>query len=92
MDADGYPDDQELARIQVWPTEDFRGLMEYVRSLWWNADWGWTQGMEDHYQISTGGWSGNESIIEALEMNSLFWSMCWVSSRRGGHYEFEVKA
>ena len=92
MDTDGYPDEQELARIQAWPAEDFRGLMEFVYSLWQYKDlrWGWTQGMEYRYQLSTGGWSGNESIIGALQLNVMFWLMCWVSSRRGGHYEFKV--
>ena len=90
MDANGYPDDLELARIQAWPREDFRGLMEFIHPLWAYREWGWTQGLEDRYQLSTGGWSGNESIIEALRLNTLFWLQCWVSSRRGGYYEFEV--
>ena len=91
MDANGYPDDHELARIQAWPREDYRGLMEFVRSLWRFKERDWTQGLEDRYQLSTGGWSGNESIIGALQLNTMFWLQCWVSSRRGGHYEFEVR-
>jgi len=100
MDANGYPDDLELARIQAWPREDYRGLMEFVHSLWrFTADkdyrdlakeWGWTQGLEDRYQLSTGGWSGNESIIGALQLNTLFWLKCWQQSSRGGHYVFRI--
>jgi hypothetical protein len=26
----------------------------------------------------------------ALEANRHFWSLCWLSSRRGGHYRFQI--
>lgn len=89
--SDEYPTIAELRRVRAWPLEDgFDALLEYVRGLWWMPDWGWRQ-TQRRYYISTGGWSGNEDLITALEENrSLFWVICWVSSRRGGHYEFEV--
>jgi hypothetical protein len=40
--------------------------------------------------MSTGGWSGNEEIICALEKNLIFWMMYWHKSQRGGHYWFEI--
>jgi hypothetical protein len=43
------------------------------------------------YYISTAGWSGNESIIYAMQENNLMWSLNWVQSRRGGHYIFELE-
>ena len=54
MDAGGYPTEAALDRIRAWPTDDWTGLMEFVRSLWWSADWGWTQ-RGRWYSISTGG-------------------------------------
>jgi hypothetical protein len=57
------------------------------------SSWGWHELKEDDrttYSISTAGWSGNEGIIKAMQGNIL-WSLFWVSSRRGGHYEFEVR-
>jgi hypothetical protein len=86
---------------------DFVGLLEYVRSRWKFADAGYwrhprlrrsqfrhptkqNQNLQK-YLVSTAGWSGNEALIGALEKNYIFWLMCWVQSRRGGHYIFEVR-
>lgn len=89
MDDDGYPDDEELERIEKWPYQDCEGLMDFVHSIWWCASWGWTQDGDD-IRASTGGWSGNESLIFAMQKNVMCWHLLWVSSRRGGHYEFEL--
>ncbi len=100
-DQDGYPTGEELTRIQTWtPFMDYVGLMAFVKSIWWCADWGWHEspyidGAETgtEYRISTGGWSGNEEIIRELKGKPTgFWSTCWQQTRRGGHYTFRVKA
>lgn len=89
---DGYPEKHELKKIEKWDYNDFEGLMEYVKELLWQyADCGYWKKGRKYYRISTGGWSGNEEIIGALQANLMFWSMCWVSSRRGGHYMFEIR-
>jgi hypothetical protein len=68
-----------------------------IKALWWMPEWGWTEedGSDDlHerpvriYSISTGGWSGNESLIGAMERNFICWSQTFVQMRRGGHYVF----
>lgn len=41
---------------------------------------------------STGGWSGNESIIGAMQKNRMVWNFLWEQSRRGGHYVFDKRA
>ena len=95
LDDNGYPDEATLKAIAAWPYQQLRELMEYVRQAWHFGEWGWSQ--EDRadgsrtYNISTGGWSGNESLIDALQDNRMFWMLCWQQSRRGGHYVFEIK-
>ena len=97
-DKNCYPTEDEIDAIVNWPIGDYKGLMEFVKSIWWMPDLSWReQGPElswreqgEIYHISTGGWSGNEEIISAMQDNNLFWTMCWHSSRRGGHYIFEI--
>lgn len=106
MGTDPYPTEAELRRIRRWHWDDgFDALMDYVRSLWWMPDWGWHETGrrpaeiskwkhkpgQRYYDISTGGWSGNESLIDAMQANkNLFWAVCWERSRVGGHYLFAV--
>lgn len=99
MTEDGYPTEDELRRIREWPCSEtgITSLLDYVRGLWAYADWGWSERDYDvlktsgrRYNLSTAGWSGNESLIEALRENDIFWNLCWISNRRGGHYEFHV--
>ena len=98
---DGYPTDATLECIQKWDCvgkEAKLALMKYISQAWWMPSFGWSQ--EDFvddfgdagvkYSLSTGGWSGNEDLIGAMQKNFLFWGLSWVQSRRGGHYIFEV--
>jgi hypothetical protein len=87
LDEDGYPTEVALTRIVDWPHTDMPGLLEYARELWTYQD-RWTVEGEKLF-VSTGGWSGNESIIAAMGRN-LFWLLCWEQSRRGGHYIFDL--
>jgi hypothetical protein len=87
--GDYYPTDEDLARIREWPSTDLEGLLAFVRSLWWAADVLWkTEGRKAF--ISTGGWSGTESLIGAMQENLVFWAMCWESGHKGGHFEFAL--
>ncbi len=88
-----YPTEAELEEIRKWepgiPAFDYRPFMKGVEAVW-NHHYGTLSLKERVYRISTGGWSGNEDIIRAMQENSLFGGVCWVSSKRGGHYVFEV--
>ena len=89
MDKNGYPEEHELKKIRNWPYTDSFGLMKYIKDLWYMDDWGFSEKKGTFY-LSTGGWSGNEEIIEALAENIMFWNICWWSSNRGGHYIFKI--
>jgi hypothetical protein len=90
MDDLKYPSDEELEKIKTWDYSDYHGLMEFIQSLWEFDAWGFNRldRAAEIYMISTGGWSGNEDIIQAMESNIMFWSLYWYQSRRGGHYIF----
>jgi len=101
-DRDGYPTEEELSRIREWPHTDLHGWFTFIKSCWWATDWGWIEGEEHRrrigetpgeqvYRISTGGWSGNESIIRAMQQNLWLWSITWYETRRGGHVTFTLR-
>ena len=94
MDNEGYPEVFELEKIEQWDYKDFVNLIDFIEERWTYAESGyfskeWTKddihGMDElTVNMSTAGWSGNESIIESLLKNRLF-CMCWYYSwRRGG--------
>jgi hypothetical protein len=86
-----YPTDEQLATLEHWPVGDPYGWLDYAWSLWWNREWGWPKLAEPGIicDVSTGGWSGNESIVDAMG-KSILWAVTWETSRRGGHYQFKL--
>jgi len=87
-----YPTAKQLERIERWSIKTRRDsifLLDYINGIWKYAEDGYfTKWDENDYRLSTGGWSGNEEIIEAMKKNTMFWTLCWHSSRRGGHHVF----
>ena len=100
-DEDGYPTDAALEAIEKWHWADSKGWFEFIKSVWHYPSWGWKENDEElefregvvvtRFYLSTGGWSGNESIIRSMQSNEMMWHMNWVQSRRGGHYIFEMR-
>ncbi len=91
FDSDGYISDESLKVIEEWnhwanPKE----FMEFIRKCWSYPD-RFVECKRDTYYLSTGGWSGNESVIASMEKNFAFWIVCWQQSKKGGHYWFKVK-
>lgn len=98
-DQDGYPFEEELEKVEKWDFKDPCGLVEFISKIWHWPDFGFTKRFGFGWPIRkkvikvilhTGGWSGNESIVSALEKNFMFWNLFWQSSERGGHYYFEI--
>lgn len=102
FDADGYPTEETLKAIAAWPWRESKDLLDFCRKAWRYPDYwrsrevGANEGRHflgykgTLHEVSTGGWSGNESIISALEENCMFMATCWIESRRGGHYIFQL--
>jgi hypothetical protein len=105
LDEEGYPTEITIKYIRRWHFHDAKSMFEYIKKFWAFANDGyWREEIvtEDEfngleydeprlrYIISTAGWSGNEAIIRAMQENHMIWHLCWVESRRGGHYIFEL--
>ena len=98
-DSDGYPTEAFLERIRNYPIKshlDCKELLEEeIQPVWYFQDYfsskpRWSR-KSTLYYVSTAGWSGNESIIDALGHNTIFWLFCFLNHHRGGHYVFEVR-
>lgn len=99
-----YPTDETLERIR---TAAPREALELAQRAWHWDGWATRElradelllvrdghadePMPDYYRFATGGWSGNESIINALDGNFLVVGMCWLLSARGGLHIYEVR-
>lgn len=90
-----YPTEEELKRIELFDLskEGVDNFIDFLESIIWNPDWCFKLSGKRvlRIQFHTGGWSGNESIINSLQKNFIFWSMCWRRHDVGGHYWFEIK-
>src|SRR5947209_2848293 len=88
MNADGYPTDEELQCIKDWPFVDVDNVFAFVKSLWhWGVPPEWER--DGVLYLATGGWSGNEDIIDAMNENIAIRSR-WICSMRGGAHEYEL--
>jgi hypothetical protein len=90
-----YPSKQELDKIKNWSCltyNDGVSLAEYIVSLWNWSEYGPLKGKRvKTLTLRTGGWSGNEDIIDALNHNFMFTSLFWQKSERGGLHIYKIK-
>ena len=97
MDGD-YPTDETLQAIEEWDTiKDISGFYEFIKPIFASygrlterkADKNEIRDIAGVYEVATGGWSGCESAIYAMQKNRMFWMTKWRLSQRGGYYEFD---
>lgn len=81
FDKDGYPTEETLQEIRQWKNEnnqDAIDLLRYIQAAWYYPDR--AKDKDGLFVFSTGGWSGNESLIQALQENSIWFYLCWNST------------
>lgn len=92
LDKDGYPTEKLLEWIETFNPVDITVLLATLESVWKFEDYFKLSGKKTlKLELHTGGWSGNESIVDALQNNVLFWNLYWQKSVRGGHHYFIIK-
>ncbi len=86
------PPEETITVIAEWPVrefESFAALMGFVEKAWRYPEFFYVD-EKGEYHLSTGGWSGNEDLIQAMQGNLVFWGVCWLESRCGGHFKFRL--
>lgn len=88
-----YPSDELLAKIKSWTPskwDDIAPLVRMVADAWEYPDWA-KETSPGLWVFATGGWSGNESLIEALGENPISYC-CRRLSLEGGLHVFAITA
>ena len=63
-----YPSEADLERIRKWDYHDPLGLLEFIRPFWEHYGRMEITGKRvKRVYLATGGWSGNEDIVEGLK-------------------------
>jgi len=92
LDNEGYPTEKILQIIEKWDVtkQSINELIALIETIWKWPDWGFIR-KGKKLELHTGGWSGNEDIIYAMQKNFILWSLIWRVHKTGGHYYFEIK-
>lgn len=85
-----YPSRWDLRKIRRFDFQR-KSVKEFLDliNLTWNHHYGRAWKGRKKFKLATGGWSGNEEIIQAM-IPTLFWISRWELSRAGGYYEFDM--
>ena len=80
--------------LSTFNTNDWNACIALLKK-YWNEDYGMfniefnleAAGEQQILELTTGGWSDNEEIINQL-VDTWFWFLWWQESKRGGYYKF----
>jgi hypothetical protein len=99
LDIDGYPTEEWLQFIKEYNPDNthISVFLEALEEGWHFGSWGFK--LKRKYkgvrklELHTGGWSGNEEIINEILSNIYLshFSMIYAKWTAGGHYYFEIK-
>lgn len=83
-----------LDQIRNWPiSRSYILLFEFINQVWRHSFGQLSAISADdgavEYTFTTGGWSENEEILEALKQQRLAWALTWQRSERGGKHVFK---
>ena len=78
MTNNDYPSDATLQKIRDWDIADCKGVLDFIREQWKYMGRNTRPGI---YTFATGGWSGNELLLEALYASPP-WHMLQLNSIR----------
>ena len=92
-DDDNYPTEATLETVRQWDWQDMRGLFSFLHAanIYTGCGYCHLSGDGNWLQFSTGGWSGNESLISAMQEGSQGWKfgLALFAQATGGHYLFK---
>lgn len=84
-----YPTGSKLSYLRNLDSfeETFGEFVEEIKYSF-NEDYGKIEFDGKTLTLITGGWSGNEDILYALQDNIGFWNTYWQKTERGGKFTF----
>jgi hypothetical protein len=101
-DAGDYPAESTLEAIKAWDPMRVNSLLAFVAKAWHWPEFGVSHTLRPEeavivdaqpgdvfLRLATGGWSGNEDIINALEQNRVASAFTWKFTSASGLHIYE---
>ena len=84
FDRDGYPTEETLAVIRAWPFADSANVLPFIAAAWHWDDMA-QETRPGLWVFATGGWSGNESLLHALQESVARFAFRHLTTRASFH-------